>query len=217
MKRGYMHPQGDLQTYKLEAMRHQGFPMQVRWDYREETVIHEEGEELMWSFNYDKMVERWEARKRPYAKDVTVWLNGKVWLSMTDNNTSKPRNNSTWQEVEFHEPEPIPDNAPEWVQPQGAHDAYAMGEVVMHAGKKWVSNHPANVWQPGTGQYLNLWIAVEEEQGGYPVWVQPTGAHDAYAKDAIVWFPDEQGQLWISTIAANVWQPGVYGWKIYEI
>ena len=44
-------------------------------------------------------------------------------------------------------------------------------------------------------------------------WVQPTGAHDAYAKDSIV---RHNGQIWISTIDANVWEPGVYGWEIYE-
>ena len=38
---------------------------------------------------------------------------------------------------------------PEWRQPAGAHDAYAMGEKVSHNGKHWVSNVDANVWEPG--------------------------------------------------------------------
>jgi len=42
--------------------------------------------------------------------------------------------------------------------------------------------------------------------------VQPTGAHDAYALGAIV---AHNGQLWISTVDANVWEPGVYGWNTY--
>ena len=38
---------------------------------------------------------------------------------------------------------------PDWVQPTGAHDAYATGAKVSHAGKHWTSNVDANVWEPG--------------------------------------------------------------------
>ena len=38
---------------------------------------------------------------------------------------------------------------PEWVQPAGAHDAYATGAKVKHNGKRWVSEIDANVWEPG--------------------------------------------------------------------
>lgn len=41
-------------------------------------------------------------------------------------------------------------------------------------------------------------------------WVQPTGAHDAYALEAIV---AHNGKTWESTVEDNVWEPGVYGWK----
>lgn len=40
-------------------------------------------------------------------------------------------------------------------------------------------------------------------------WVQPTGAHDAYPLGAQV---TRNGRTWTSTVAANVWEPGVYGW-----
>lgn len=43
----------------------------------------------------------------------------------------------------------------------------------------------------------------------YPEWIQPTGAHDAYAQGAKV---SHNGKKWTSDIAANVWEPGVYGW-----
>lgn len=40
-------------------------------------------------------------------------------------------------------------------------------------------------------------------------WVQPTGAHDAYnIGDQVIY----NGHVWESTINANVWAPGVYGW-----
>lgn len=36
-----------------------------------------------------------------------------------------------------------------WVQPQGGHDAYAIGAIVMHNGQKWKSTTASNVWEPG--------------------------------------------------------------------
>ncbi len=38
---------------------------------------------------------------------------------------------------------------PEWVQPTGAQDAYAMGDKVSHNGAHWVSDVDGNVWEPG--------------------------------------------------------------------
>ena len=40
-------------------------------------------------------------------------------------------------------------------------------------------------------------------------WVQPIGSHDAYPKD---WKVEHNGSEWISTVDANVWEPGVSGW-----
>ena len=38
---------------------------------------------------------------------------------------------------------------PEWIQPQGAHDAYNKGDKCSHNSKHWVSNMDANVFEPG--------------------------------------------------------------------
>ena len=48
-----------------------------------------------------------------------------------------------------------------------------------------------------------------ERATSIPVWVQPTGAHDAYQKGDQV---SHNGDTWTSTVAANVWEPGAYGW-----
>lgn len=45
----------------------------------------------------------------------------------------------------------------------------------------------------------------------WPEWIQPTGAHNAYAKGAKV---THNGKRWVSTVDANTWVPGVYGWSI---
>lgn len=95
----------------------------------------------------------------------------------------------------------------DWRQPLGAHDAYMAGDRVLFNGKTYISKIDNNVWSPDVYGW-ELETSGEE----YPKWVQPTGAHDAYALGAIV---AHNGQLWISTVDANVWEPGVYGWDTY--
>lgn len=67
-------------------------------------------------------------------------------------------------------------------------------------------------WAPDTA--VSLYKAVGVTDGGYPVWVQPLGASDAYNKGDIVSYNDT---LYISTIDSNVWAPDVYpaGWEVY--
>lgn len=48
---------------------------------------------------------------------------------------------------------------PEWVQPTGAHDAYAKGDKVRHGGKVWESLVDANVWEPSAST-PTLWVEV---------------------------------------------------------
>lgn len=42
---------------------------------------------------------------------------------------------------------------PEWSQPVGAHDAYALGDKCSHNSKHWVSDCNANVWEPGVAMW----------------------------------------------------------------
>ena len=49
-----------------------------------------------------------------------------------------------------------PEAVPEWVQPTGAHDAYAKGSHVMHGGVEWVSDLDANVWEPGVSGWTQV-------------------------------------------------------------
>ena len=67
-------------------------------------------------------------------------------------------------------------------------------------------------WTPDTA--TSLYKAVGITGSGYPVWVQPLGATDAYNKGDIVSYNDT---LYISLIDANVWSPDDYpaGWEVY--
>lgn len=38
---------------------------------------------------------------------------------------------------------------PEWIQPVGSADAYALGAKVSHNEKHWISDYDNNVWEPG--------------------------------------------------------------------
>lgn len=70
----------------------------------------------------------------------------------------------------------------------------------------------AEQWTPDTATSLYKKIGVTE--GGYPEWVQPLGATDAYNKGDIVSY---NGKLYRSTIDGNVWSPDAYptGWEEY--
>lgn len=63
-------------------------------------------------------------------------------------------------------------------------------------------------WAPDTASSLYKKIGVTEE--GYPEWVQPLGATDAYNKGDIVSF---NGELYVSDVDNNTWAPDVYGWS----
>lgn len=108
------------------------------------------------------------------------------------------------------------DGTPKWVQPVGATDAYNKGDVVEHNGAKWVSDIDANVWEPG----VYGWTKQGNPQPTEPdtptdnikEFVQPTGAHDSYAKGDKVRF---NGKVYESLIDNNAYSPSDYpaGWK----
>lgn len=68
-------------------------------------------------------------------------------------------------------------------------------------------------WIPGVGTE-SLYDAFGLDESGYPVWSQPTGAHDAYNKGDIV---NYNGTLYVSLIDGNTWSPDAYpaGWQVY--
>ena len=66
-------------------------------------------------------------------------------------------------------------------------------------------------WKPDTTP--NLYTAIGLDDSGYPVWVQPTGAHDSYNTGDIV---NYNGTLYESLIDGNAYSPEAYpaGWKV---
>ena len=68
-------------------------------------------------------------------------------------------------------------------------------------------------WLPDKLPALYTPLGLTDE--GYPVWSQPSGAHDAYNMGDIV---DYSGTLYRCTQDGNVWPPDAYpqGWEIYK-
>ena len=100
--------------------------------------------------------------------------------------------------------------------------AYSVGEFVLYGVNavgdpqlyKVVQNHTSQAeWTPAVA--TSLYVAIGLDDKGYPVWSQPTGAHDAYNTGDIV---DYNGTLYRSLVDGNVYSPECYpaGWEIYK-
>ena len=102
----------------------------------------------------------------------------------------------------------ISDNIfPEW--DSNAYNYFA-GEKVSYNGAYYrcIQSHTSQSdWTPELA--VSLWVAISDPGEEWPEWVQPTGYHDAYAAGDKVSHNDKH---WISDVADNVWEPGVYGW-----
>lgn len=91
--------------------------------------------------------------------------------------------------------------------------AYAIGDRRQHVGTLYTclqAHTSQSDWTPDATPAL--W-KVTTPEGTIPDWVQPTGAHDAYAKGDKV---RHLGKVWESEVDANVWEPSVYGWVVVE-
>ena len=99
---------------------------------------------------------------------------------------------------------------------------YAVGEYLTYGVNgvgdpqlyKVVQAHTAQAdWTPD--KTPALYTAIGLDDAGYPVWSQPTGAHDAYNKGDIVSYNDV---LYQSLIDGNIYSPDSYpaGWIIYK-
>lgn len=88
------------------------------------------------------------------------------------------------------------------------------GEIVQDDGQLYRSIHDVN----DAGQNRkpsetpSMWTRLGNPLEEFPEWIQPIGAHDAYAKGAKA---NHGGKNWVSDVDNNVWEPGVYGWTEY--
>lgn len=94
-----------------------------------------------------------------------------------------------------------------------SHD-YAVGDRVRYSDTlyKCLQAHQSqSTWNPADAP--SLWARVDDPTIEWPEWVQPVGSTDAYMAGDKVSHNDKH---WISDVDANVWEPGIYGWKEEE-
>jgi hypothetical protein len=97
---------------------------------------------------------------------------------------------------------------------QGEFFTYGVNSVCDPQLYKVVQNHTSQAdWMPDITPAL--YTAIGLDDSGYPVWAQPTGAHDAYNKGDIV---NYNGVLYESVIDGNTYSPEAYpaGWAVYS-
>lgn len=96
-----------------------------------------------------------------------------------------------------------------WVYPV----AYVTGNIRRYGDKLYrcLQNHTSQAdWTPDVAP--SLWVQISDPSEEWPEWSQPLGAHDAYDLGAKV---SHNSKKWVSDYAANVWEPGVFGWSEY--
>ena len=101
-------------------------------------------------------------------------------------------------------------------EPWAVNKAYKAGKILKYGTNADEETQLYTVLQDHTSQAdwtpnaaPSLYKAVGFTPSGVPLWTQPLGAVDSYMKDDVV---SHKGQLWVSDVDGNVWEPGVYGW-----
>ena len=94
--------------------------------------------------------------------------------------------------------------------------SYYTGDLVVHEDEQYECIQPHTSqegWEPPNAPAL--WRVYSEGGDGIPVWVQPTGAQDAYMTGDKVHYPTVDDPVYESTMDANVYSPEAYpqGWR----
>ena len=110
-----------------------------------------------------------------------------------------------------HQPDPEPEG-PVVTEPDPDYEGWSDEDVAAEAAKANAEDQRRKrlARAKQTAKAANLeWAAAAGRKDG-DKWEQPTGAHDAYPEGAEV---VHDGTTWASLIDANVWEPGVSGWR----
>ena len=138
-----------------------------------------------------------------YPEGVEVTHSGQTWVSVTRANVWEP-GVFGWEAASD---EPPAEGPQPWVQPvPGLIKPYAAKAQVTHENQTWRSLIGVNVWEPG----VYGWELLASAPTGPQPWVQPTGAHDAYAigDEVTHTVSGRTTTIWRSNIPANTTEPG---------
>ena len=102
----------------------------------------------------------------------------------------------------------VPNLYPTWK----AEINYTAGDRVLYEDVlyKVILNHTSQIgWEPNIAPSLFAQVLIPDENKIYP-WKQPDSTNTYKAGDKVT----HNGQIWVSTVDNNSWEPGTYGWNV---
>ena len=91
---------------------------------------------------------------------------------------------------------------------------YGVNERVKHEGMLYrvLQLHTSQTgWEPSAAPSLFAQVLIPDPEA-VPEWQQPDSTNGYMAGDKVT----HNGSMWVSTMDNNVWEPGVYGWEVYN-
>jgi hypothetical protein len=101
--------------------------------------------------------------------------------------------------------------AVELFQPWRSDGSYQRGLRVQHQGVLYrcLQDHQAQQeWNPVDAPSLWARVLIDDPNSA-PAWIQPDSTNPYAKGDRVM----HRGRVWVSLVADNVWEPGVYGWE----
>lgn len=101
--------------------------------------------------------------------------------------------------------------AVELFQPWRSDGSYQRGLRVQHQGVLYrcLQDHQAQLeWNPLDAPSLWARVLIDDPNSA-PAWIQPDSTNPYAKGDRVM----HRGRVWVSLVADNVWEPGVYGWE----
>ena len=101
--------------------------------------------------------------------------------------------------------------AVELFQPWRSDGSYQRGLRVQHQGVLYrcLQDHQAQQeWNPLDAPSLWARVLIDDPNSA-PAWIQPDSTNPYAKGDRVM----HRGRVWVSLVADNVWEPGVYGWE----
>ena len=101
--------------------------------------------------------------------------------------------------------------AVELFPPWRSDGSYQRGLRVQHQGVLYrcLQDHQAQQeWNPVDAPSLWARVLIDDPNSA-PAWIQPDSTNPYAKGDRVM----HRGRVWVSLVADNVWEPGVYGWE----
>lgn len=161
--------------------------------------------------SYDRVNSQWVSLDAQYANQAAAAAKQTATEAKAQAETANKTLDGAKSSIQALAPT-IPDKAAPglafaWPAWSGAGVKYTKDQIVSYSGQLYrvAQDHTSQAdWLPTATAALYSLIAYDSQ--GYRIWIKPTGAQDAYAKDEVVRYQAD-GKLYKSKVDGNVWEP----------